>query len=97
MDDAVQSSVPPGGRVDHPADLVLVGDVGGLVSHRTGAIACLRRDLVLRGGEATGVAADEHHVATRGDDCRGDTLADATATAGDDEGPIRQRKLHHCP
>lgn len=97
MHDAVQRTVPRRGGLHHPGHFVLVGDVGGLVPHRTRAVTGLRLDLVPGGGQPVGVAADEHRVTTRRDDRRGDTLADTAATTGDDEGSIRQRKLHHCP
>ena len=95
MHDAVQPAGPRGGRVDGAGDLVLVGDVGGFVAHRAGATGGL--DLVRRGGEPVGVAADEHRVAACSDHRGRDTLSDPASTASDQERPIRQRQLHRDP
>ena len=73
-------------------DLVLVGDVGGLVVD-----VALRRDgldLVDGRGEAIGVAADDHDVgAGLGQPLR-HALADTAATTGDQVRPILERELH---
>ena len=95
MHHAIQPASPRGCRVDDPSDLLLIGDVGGFVEHRTGATGGL--DLVCGAGEPVGVAADEHRVAA-GSEHRGrDTLSDPASTASNQDCPIRQRQLHRDP
>jgi hypothetical protein len=92
MHDAVQPAGPCGGRFDNARDLVLVGDVGGFIAHRTVATGGL--DLLCGAGQPVGVAADEHGAAARSDHRGRDALSDPASTASDQHCPIRQRQLH---
>jgi hypothetical protein len=54
-------------------------------------------DFVRGAGQAVGVAPDDHRVAAGGHHRCRHALADSTATASDEDGPIRQRELHRFP
>jgi hypothetical protein len=95
MNDAMQPAGPRRGRFDDASDLLLVGDVGGFVAHR--ACATCGLDVVCRGGEPVGVAADKHRVAACSDHRGRDTLSDPAPTTSDQERSIRQRQLHRDP
>ena len=82
--------MPRGRGIHRTGDLVLVGDVGRLVSDLT----ALGLDLLNGGGEPVGVAADDHDRCPGGGQAGRYALADPTATAGDQVSPVFERKLH---
>ncbi len=93
---AVQPAVPCRRGLDGAGDLVLVGDVGGLVADRAAA-RLDRVDLLDGRREPVGVAADDHDRGTGGDQAGGNALADPAATTGDQVRPVFERKLHADP
>ena len=95
MHRAVQPPVPRGRGVHRVGDLVLVGDVGGLIAY--GALGLERRYLLDGRREPIGVAPDDHDGGPGGYQPGGHPLADSAATAGDQVGPVFERKLHASP
>jgi hypothetical protein len=91
----MQPPVPRGRGVHRTSDLVLVGDVGGLIAYGASRFNCL--DLFDGRREPIGVAADDHDGGPGGGEAGGDPLADPTATAGDQVSPVFERKLHASP
>ena len=63
-------------------------------SKRTEPGPLARLDLVDRGRQLVGVAADDHDGGTGGDQPGGHALAYSAATAGDQVRPVLERKLH---